>query len=83
MFHETGDRGNFQGRYVVRHPFKGPMNCDAGNYRASVRERQEREAKTLASLTGWSLADIRARIPFLVKGSDVTTGESWWQRLWN
>lgn len=82
MFHETGDRSNFQGRYVVRHPFTGPTNCNADSYRASVRERQEREAETLASLTGWDITDVRKRIPFMTaKGED--NGESWWRRLWN
>ena len=30
VFMETKDRGNFQGRYVLRHPFTGPMRCEAG-----------------------------------------------------
>src|SRR5262249_6303517 len=27
MFQETSDRSNFQGRYVIRHPFTGPVAC--------------------------------------------------------
>ncbi|MEM9169324.1 MAG: DUF2330 domain-containing protein, partial [Pseudomonadota bacterium] len=30
MFKETGDRSNYQGRYVLRHPFKGAATCEAG-----------------------------------------------------
>ncbi len=30
VFHETGDRTNFQGRYVLRHAFTGPATCAAG-----------------------------------------------------
>ncbi|ANO50240.1 DUF2330 domain-containing protein [Woeseia oceani] len=82
MFHETGDRGNFQGRYVIRHPFKGDISCDAGSYQTAVRERQEQEARTLASLTGWDLEDIRARIPFF-DGSDAPESLPWWKKLWN
>ena len=32
---ETRDRQNFQGRYVLNHPFKGSTSCEAGaRYRA-------------------------------------------------
>ena len=60
---ETRDRGNFQGRYVLRHPWTGKTACEAGaQYRASLRVRYEQEARNLAGLTGWSLADITARM---------------------
>ncbi len=80
-FHETGDRTNFQGRYVIRHPYRGALRCDAGDYHAAVRKRQEREALALADLTGWDLADIRARIDFLGEDSDGAD-EPWWKKLW-
>jgi hypothetical protein len=81
MFHETGDRSNFQGRYVIRHPFKGAISCNADSYRAEVRERQLREAQTLANLTGWDIDEIRARIPLL---ADEPAGNElpWWKKLW-
>ena len=28
-FHQTGDKTNFQGRYIMRHPYKGEMKCAA------------------------------------------------------
>src|SRR5688572_16340921 len=57
VFQETGDRTNFQGRYVMRHPWTGDASCDGARaYRLSVRERQEQEAQQLASLTGWPVA---------------------------
>ena len=78
-FQTTSDRSNFQGRYIIRHPFKGELTCDAGKeYQQSVRTRQEAEAKTLANLTGWSMENIRDRINF-VKAEPV----QWWQNLWN
>ena len=77
---ETGDRQNFQGRYVIRHPFKGADTCGmAAQYRASLIERQEREVKTLANLTGWDIDDIRAQIPGLPEQVD----EPWWKTIWN
>lgn len=83
MFQATGDRSNFQGRYVIRHPYKGPLDCDARDYRVEVRKRQEREAQTLANLTGWDLETIRSRIEFMVSAGTGTEEEPWWKRLWN
>jgi hypothetical protein len=60
---ETADRSNFQGRYVLNHPWTGAAACPAGaNYRAGLTKRYQQEAQTLADLTGWSLADIRDKM---------------------
>jgi len=60
VFQETADRTNFQGRYVLRHAWTGDTLCaEAIRYRASLRERREREAQTLATLTGWDINTIR------------------------
>ncbi|MDH5456666.1 MAG: DUF2330 domain-containing protein [Gammaproteobacteria bacterium] len=83
MFQETGDRQNYQGRYVIRHPWKGEAGCDLTQYDASVRERQEREAQLLANLTGWDIGDIREKIPFAGGIRPETGKEPWWKRLWN
>jgi hypothetical protein len=65
MFQETSNRQNFQGRYVLRHPFKGEMKCAAAqDYQRSLNERLEREAKTLSLLTEWKIQDIRKRVNF-------------------
>jgi hypothetical protein len=80
VFQETGDRTNFQGRYVIRHAWTGPAQCEAAvAYQRTVRERQEREAVTLASLTGWSVEDVRRRIGL---GKEPPPDATWWQRLW-
>ena len=83
MFQETGDRQNYQGRYVIRHPWKGETSCDITQYEASVRERQEREAQLLASMTGWDIGDIRKKIPFAGGIQPVNENEPWWKRIWN
>jgi len=79
MFQETGDQQNFQGRYVLNHPFKGEIKCEAREqYLTSVRERRRREATTLAALTGWSAEKIRKRM-----GPDaLPQTEPWWKSLW-
>jgi len=63
LFEETDNRTNFQGRYVLRHPYKGAVSCPAGDaYRRELANRFEREAQSLANLTGWQIADIRKRM---------------------
>ena len=79
-FQNTGNQQLFQGRYVINHPFRDKITCDAGkSYTQQVRKRQEEEAQTLANLTGWNLFDIRKKIDFINANSD---GKPWWQRLW-
>jgi hypothetical protein len=82
VFQETGNRQNYQGRYVIRHPWKGATRCDATQYQAGVRERQEREAQQLANLTGWDIDDIRAKIPFAGGERPKPGKEPWWKRIW-
>ena len=78
-FQSTGDRTNFQGRYIVRHPYMGEMTCRAAtNYQDSLGGRQEKEAQNLASLTGWDINDIRRKITFVQPPS-----VPWWRKLWN
>jgi hypothetical protein len=79
VFQETADRANFQGRYVLRHPWKGEARCEAAQrYRESLRARAEQEAGALASLTGWPIEEIRRKAGNL-PGDD---GRTWWQRLY-
>ncbi|MEO1799122.1 MAG: DUF2330 domain-containing protein [Cyanobacteria bacterium J06629_2] len=78
-FQSTSDRSNFQGRYIVRHPFMGEMTCSAAtDYQQGVVKRQEQEAQNLARLTGWDIQDIRSKITF-VESKPVP----WWRTLWN
>jgi hypothetical protein len=86
VFQETGDRANFQGRYVLRHPWQ-PANTEeascalASGYRRRVRERQEEEALRLASLTGWNVSDIRKKMG--LGGEASVQPVRWWDGIWN
>ena len=81
VLHETSDQSSFQGRYVLRHPFESERDCkEYREYRAALRERQERQAETLARLTGWDVAMIRSRIEFAAVPEPP---RSWWDRLWS
>lgn len=81
VFQETADRSNFQGRYVLRHEWKGNESCEAADqYRRELPQRHEREAQNLASLTGWDVGQIRrsmngGRIP-------PPGPTKWWQQIW-
>ena len=59
--------------------------CSAANaYRQALRERQETEARTLASTTGWRVSDVRRKAGLGSKPAQVTAVEKpWWQRMWS
>jgi len=60
---ETKDRGNFQGRYVLNHPWKGTASCEAATvYRKELSARYAKEAENLEDLTGWAHQDVAARM---------------------
>jgi hypothetical protein len=81
VFQETSDRTNFQGRYILQHPYQGRSECSAmDDYRERLRDRRSKEAETLASLTGWSMADISKKMG--PDGENVK-GRPWYRRLWN
>jgi len=79
MFQETSNRQNFQGRYILRHPFNGEMKCAAAqDYQRSLNERLEREAKTLSLLTEWNIQDIRKRVNF----TPLRPNPFFWRNIW-
>ena len=79
VFQETGDRQNFQARYVLHHPWTGSGDeCDAARaYRRGLRERQEKEAHNLSQLTGWSINDVRRKMN--LASNEVTGEKKWWE----
>ena len=80
VFQETEDQSNFQGRFVIRHPWKGGGSCsELSDYLNKLRDRQKQQAHTLADLTGWSLASIQARMPAV---ADAGPPAPWWKKLW-
>lgn len=82
MFQETADRANFQARYILRHAWAGTDSCAAAvTYRRQLPERYEREAQTLASMTGWNIEDIRREM-HLAAREPSGHEKTWYQRLW-
>jgi hypothetical protein len=84
VFQETSDRDNFQGRYVLRHPWTGGDSCSAAaNYREGLRKRREQEAQTLASLTGWDVNDIRKKMKLDSEdGAPSKKDDDWYKKIW-
>ncbi len=80
VFQETSNRDNFQGRYVMRHPYRGTLTCSAAqDYQRRVTDRQQQEAQNLAKLTGWNIADITKRIQPLTAFKPNSAGnEPFW-----
>jgi hypothetical protein len=82
VFQETSDRSNFQARYILQHPYKGGAECSAmDDYRERLRDRRTKEAETLASITGWSMQDIRQKMG--PDGSEVKSPRPWYRKLWS
>src|SRR5262249_33439002 len=77
-FQETGDQENYQARYVLQHPWKGSLDAcaEARNYFEQVRERETREAQTLADITGWDLGGIMKKVGLSQPPSP------WWRGIW-
>ena len=85
VFQETADRQNFQGRYVLRHPWTGEASCPAAKeYYQQVKNRNEKEAQNLATLTGWNVNDIRKKMNLSGSSSKTEPGNGrWYHKLWN
>ena len=82
VFQQTADRSSFQGRYVLQHHWTGTETCEAAReYRSALPARFDREAQTLASLTGWPVSEVRRKMP-KVQASGPSDERAWWERLW-
>lgn len=63
VFRTTKNRQNFQGRYVMNHPYDGKLTCAAGkDYVRETKKRLGQEAKQLSKITGWSVSSINKNI---------------------
>jgi hypothetical protein len=85
VFQVTSDRQNFQARYVLRHAFKGELQCEAGKqYLRELDKRHQQEAETLANLTGWDLGTITKKMGDDAPGKRAggKGSEAWYKRLW-
>ena len=85
VFQETNDQQNFQGRYIIQHPWTGNRNdCRAAEtYFQELEKREDQRAKNLASLTGWDLSSIYKKMNRQSYGNTKSgDGEKWWKKIW-
>jgi len=81
VFQNTGDTSNYQGRYVLRHPWKGDADkCKAAKeYYKQLGPRMEERAQNLVTLTGWDYEDIVKKMDFPKEAKEAG---KWWEGLW-
>jgi hypothetical protein len=83
VFQETADSENFQGRYVLRHPWKGEEACEAAvAYRRELPKRLDQEAQSLAALTGWDISKIRGKMSLKTSAATKEELDPWWKSIW-
>lgn len=83
VFQETADRENFQGRFILRHPWTGGGTCEAARrYRRELPKRYETQAEALASLTGWDVGKIRKRMNLAASTRGASKDDPWWKQIW-
>jgi hypothetical protein len=83
VFQETADRENFQGRFILRHPWTGGGTCEAARrYRRELPKQYETQAETLASLTGWDVGKIRKRMNLAASTRGASKDDPWWKQIW-
>lgn len=85
VFQETKDKQNFQGRYVIQHPWKGsPNECSAASdYFDNLKFRQEKRAQNVSRLTGWDINSIRKKMDLNNTTNPEPKEENWWKKIWN
>ena len=83
VLQETGDRENWQARYVIRHPYRGDVECpELAAYRKSVWGRREKEARNYCDLTGSDLDGTKRMMGVLANWSEPEEALHWWERIW-
>ncbi|MEM8637902.1 MAG: DUF2330 domain-containing protein [Cyanobacteria bacterium P01_G01_bin.54] len=84
-FQTTGNRQNYQGRYIIQRPYRDAPTCDVSTYRASVHDRQTQELATVAQLTGWDKTELHRKVDWF---NDPTVpsqpaSDRWWRDLFS
>lgn len=82
VFQETKDQTNFQGRYIIQHPWKGnPNQCSrAKEYFKQLRVREEQRAENYRMLTGLELNEIKSKMKLKEEPKEEET--KWWKKIW-
>ena len=83
LLQETGDRENWQARYVIHHPYPGNEECaERKPYLQTVWKRRQSEAANYAALTGADADHVRRRMGVRDNWSAGEEALNWWERIW-
>ncbi len=84
VFQETKDTSQFQGRYILRHAWKGsPSECRAAeDYFQKFQKQEEQRAENLAKLTGWNIGEIRSKMNLNQTQNSNNSSSEWWKKIW-
>jgi hypothetical protein len=83
VLHETGDRVNWQARYVIHHAYAGNDECpERKAYIKSLWQRRKNEATNYAMLTGADEGAVRQRMGVRDDWSQGDEALNWWERIW-
>jgi hypothetical protein len=83
LLHETGDRVNWQARYVIHHAYAGNDECpERKAYIKSLWQRRKNEAVNYAMLTGADEGAVRQRMGVRDDWSQGDEALNWWERIW-
>ncbi|MGB0505472.1 MAG: DUF2330 domain-containing protein [Pikeienuella sp.] len=85
MLRVTEDRENFQGRYIMRHPWTSDAQCEAADeYFASLPDQFEAQAQNLAKFTRWPIGEIREKMKATGQDASAPRPEPrpWWEKIW-
>ena len=82
VFQETKDQQNFQGRYIIQHPWKGsPNQCSqAKEYFKNLQVREGQRAENYRMLTGANINEIKSKMN--LKELPPEEGKVWWKKIW-
>ncbi len=82
VFQETQDTDNFQGRYVMYHPWAKEMKCQlAEGYNKMLKERHTKQAENVARLTGWKIESVYKEMGDTPQQIEVNTSKKWYQKI--
>jgi len=79
----TADREDWQARYVIHHPYRGPDDCpELTAYHKTVWNRRLAEAQNYCELTNSSMDETRAKMAVGPDWSEPDEAAVWWERFW-
>jgi hypothetical protein len=55
---------------------------EAQTYRRELPKQYEKQAATIAALTGWDVDKIRGKMNLRASSREAAKGDPWWKQIW-